>query len=222
MASTVTAQLVIWLAAIAGLLGAVRLLTKRRWIGGWLRGSSAMLLLAATFMCAALAIDLRSYQAWPAAQQGIARISFEQLDEQKYIARVNRPSGTEQVFEVYGDQWQVDARILNWTRALRKLGLKPVYRLESLSGRFLVLEQEQQSRPHSHALTVDTNLDRAVPEGASVVRAVQDALPWFNPEASSAAFMPMAADAQYSLQLTALGLTAQAQNAAARQALADW
>ncbi len=212
------AQLVVWLLAIGGLLGAARLLFKRRWLGGWLRGSSGFLLLVFAVVCAALALDLRSYQAWPTAQQRIASVSFEQLDEQHYIARLKRANGGEQVFELYGDQWQVDVRILNWTRALRNLGLKPVYRLERLGGRFLVLEQEVGSQPRSHALT--SNL--AGPDAANLVRAVQDTLHWFNPESSIAAFMPMAPDAEYSLQLTGVGLTAQAQNAAAEQALAIW
>ncbi len=218
MPHTVIAQLVVWLAAIAALLGAAGLLTKRHWFGGWLRGSSAMVLLVAAFICAALALDLRSYQLWPHAQQSIATISFEELDEQTYIARLKRPGGAEQEFELHGDQWQVDVRILNWTRALRNLGLKPVYRLERLSGRFLVLEQELKLQPRSYSLA--RNLTG--PDGADLVRRVHDALPWFNAEASTAAYMPMTADAEYSLQLTAIGLTAQAQNAAAKQALAVW
>ncbi len=218
MPPAVIAQLVIWLFATAGLLAAVRLLTRRPWFSGWLRGSSAMLLLAATLACAALALDLRSYEAWPTAQQSIAGISFEQIDEQKYIARFTRPGAAEKAFELYGDQWQIKVRILNWTRALRQLGLKPVYKLVSVSGRFLVLEQELQLQPRSHRLSVDL----VGPTGASIVRAVQAALPWFNPEFSTAAFMPMTADAEYSLQLTAAGLTAQAQNAAAEKALAVW
>jgi hypothetical protein len=117
---------------------------------------------------------------------------------------------------LYGDQWQVDVRILNWTRALRDIGLKPVYKLDRLSGRYLVLEQELVAQPRSHALTqslVGVDID-------GFVRALQDTLPWFNPDAGSAAFMPMAADAEFTLQLTAVGLTAHAQNAAAQQALA--
>ncbi len=190
----------------------------RRWFGGWLRGSSGFLLLGVAFSCAALALDLRSYQAWPAAQKSIARVSFEQLDEQHYFARLKRSDGSEQVFELHGDQWQLDVRILNWTRALRNLGLKPVYRLERLSGRFLVLEQELVSEPRSYTLTQHL----IGPAGADLVQTMQDALRWFNPESSIAAFTPMAADAEYSLQLTGVGLTAQARNAAAEQALAVW
>lgn len=210
-------QSVLWLAAIICVLSAAKLLFKRAWLGGWLRGSLGLLLLVATFVSAVLALDLRTYQAWPQAQT-IASISFEQLDEQQYIARLTVAGGTEQVFELYGDQWQIDLRILNWTRALRNLGLKPVYRLDKLSGRYLVLEQELVSPARSYPLT--QNL--AGMASGRVVRAVQHTLPWFSPEYGSAAFMPMAADAEYALQLTAMGLTAHAQNEAAQQAVAMW
>ncbi len=215
--TTLVVQLVIWLAAIVGVLGAVKLLFRRHWFVGWFRGRLGLLLLFAALSSAALALDLRAYQAWPQAQT-IAHISFEQLDEQQYIARLTRVGGPEQVFELYGDQWQIDARILNWIRALRNLGLKPVYKLDRLSGRYLVLEQELVTQPRSYALTQSlAGIDRW-----RLVRVLQDALPWFKPEYGRAAFMPMAADAEYVLQLTGGGLTARAQNAAAQQALATW
>ncbi|MGI9284654.1 MAG: hypothetical protein ACR2P1_04645 [Pseudomonadales bacterium] len=210
-------QLVIWLVAIGGVLAAAKLLLKRDWFSGWLRGSLGLLLLAAALVSVAMALDFRTYQTWQEAQT-IANISFEQLDEQRFIARLSRPGGIEQVFELYGDQWQVDVRILNWTRALRNLRVKPMYKFDRLSGRYLFLEQELVSQPRSYALT--QNL--AGIDSERLVRAVQDTLPWINPGQGSAAFMPMAADAEYALQLTAVGLTARAQNEAAQQALAMW
>lgn len=215
--TTLIAQSMIWLVATIGVLGAAKLLLKRHWLGGWLRGSLGLLLLVAALMSAALALDLRTYQAWPQAQT-IASIGFEQLDEQQFIARLTREGRSEQVFELYGDQWQVDVRILNWTRALRDIGLKPVYKLDRLSGRYLVLEQELVSQPRSYALSQSL----AGIDSGRLVRMLQETLPWFNPEHGSAAFMPMVADAEYALQLTGAGLTARAQNAAAQQAVAMW
>lgn len=211
--STMLAQLLAGLLAAGSVIGAARLLWARSWIAGWVRGSCGLLLLSAALLCLALALDLRTYRPWPQSTQ-IASVHFRQLGEQHFIARVVEPNASEQVFELFGDQWQFEVSMLNWNRALRGLGLAPAYRIDRLGSRYLVLEQQLSAPPRSYALfTSQPTIDR-------LVHAAQYILPWLRPEIGRVAYLPMSAGAEYTLRLNALGLTPQAENAAARRAMA--
>ena len=50
------------------------------------------------------------------------------------------------MYDLAGDLWQLDARIIQWKGLAALIGLAPGYRLQSLGGRFLAIEQESQAR----------------------------------------------------------------------------
>ena len=39
-------------------------------------------------------------------------------------------------YVLYGDQWQIDARVVRWKLPALMAGVPPLYRLERLSGRY--------------------------------------------------------------------------------------
>src|SRR5690625_7570671 len=53
--------------------------------------------------------------------------------------------GTEQEFDLRGDQWQLDARIIKWQGFVAAMGVKPGYRLDRISGRYYTLEDERSA-----------------------------------------------------------------------------
>ena len=67
-----------------------------------------------------------------------------------YAVSVQAPGGPPRHFEVLGDEWQIDARVLKWRALGTLLGFDTVYRLERLSGRYGDV-QPSAARPRTRA-----------------------------------------------------------------------
>jgi hypothetical protein len=120
-------------------------------------------------------------------------------------------------FALKGDEWRLEARVLKWKPWANLLGLDARYRLERLSGEF-----------------ADTALERTGPHSAYDLRPADDGNRLTRLSArlhqarlvdtvyGSAALMPMADGAQYSLAMTQAGLVARPANDQAAQAVGGW
>ena len=93
-------------------------------------------------------------------EQDAARVSMRQLGERHYVRdacrRRRRPP---RHFELRGDEWQIDARVLKWRAMGNLLGFDTVYRLERLSGRYGDITQERGAARTVHSLAEDPGLD---------------------------------------------------------------
>ena len=129
---------------IAVVLGAFAvaalLLSLRRWLDhrryaavGHLAGAAAL-----GWLCLATWDLGRGLAAYEPRHDGrpVAEIGFERLGEGRFRATLTRlPGGRMQVFEMQGDEWRIQARLLDWTQRARSLGARPRYRLERLESR---------------------------------------------------------------------------------------
>lgn len=209
----------VWLtAAIAVLFGvlAARVLLNLGWILGWLRGMAGLLILAVAGILGLAAYDLRQYELLP-EDKPLLTISFSAAGEQRYAVTVLE-GAREREFFLEGDLWQLDARLFGWKGIAQLIGLQPGYRLEALRGRFLAIEQQKL------ALNTPVQLSQSV-AGVDVwrgLRALQRDFLLFDARPLRVNYLPMAADAVYSVSLTPTGLLAQPLNQAAQQALRDW
>jgi hypothetical protein len=90
----------------------------------------------------------------------VAELRFTSLGPQRYEARITTDDGcTERTFELYGDQWRVDARFLKWHAWASLLGFDAYYRLSRLEGRYADVEQ-QNTRPNfAYSLIHEPALD---------------------------------------------------------------
>ena len=213
-------DLVAILASVLGLVAAVgcaRILLKRGWLLGWLRGMFGFLLLAVTLLFGFTAVDFYGYKVI-VDEQSIGTISFTQIEDKEYIAQLMLGDGTSIHRQLKGDQWQLDAKIFKWSEQLAKLGLKPGYRLGRLSGRYYSIEQELNSDRTVYELdSAPMNLDIW-----RWFKVVDDYVPWLDALYGSAVFVPMADGAAYHIQLSYTGLLARPINENARQAATQW
>ena len=208
--------LVFFLIAIAFAYWTFKLLFKQSWFLAWLRGMSGISLILLTLCCALLAFDIYSYSQIT-GEKNIATISFSQLGEQYYNADLSFIDGNTERFDVYGDQWQIDSRIIKWESFLSIIGLKPGFRLDRLNGRYLSLEDER-TKP------------RSVHELSSSLTPVDfwQSIKWVNWNAlvdaryGSSTYLPMVDGGQYQVNITHSGLIARPLNETARQAIARW
>src|SRR5690606_2962664 len=82
----------------------------------------------------------------------VATLSVQQLEAQRYAVELTRADGQRQRFELQGDQWQLDARVLRWKLPALLAGAPSLDRLERLSSRYVDIAQEREAPRSVHAL----------------------------------------------------------------------
>jgi len=198
------------------LIGGIRRVWRRAPIRGSLQGMTGLLLLALAALVVAIALNLYSYQIL-IQEQPVAKLRFESLGPQYFRVYLLPTAGDSQVFELRGDQWQIDARVLKWTGWANLLGMKTTYRLERLSGRYRDVQQERAGIRTVFPLNNDKGIDLW-----AAVRKSERKLPWLDAVYGSAAYMPMVDRAQYQVSISNSGLVVRADNAVAQQAVDAW
>lgn len=194
-----------------------KVLLKGSWLLGFLRGTVGLLLLGGALLIVLVALDVYSYRNL-ADEHSVGTVSFERLDPQHYMVKFSDEDGLAQEFELYGDQWQLDARMLKWKGPLARWGVHPAYRLDRLSGRYLTLQDERNKERSVYALSESSH-------GVDVwssLRGLGNRLPVVDAVYGSATFLPMQDGAVYEVRISHTGLLARPLNNQAQSALNEW
>ena len=205
--------------ALIGLLlflMALRRLWGRRLISGTLEGLTGLLLLALSILAGALFINLLTYDRLT-RERLVAEIRFQARTPQLFWAYVAPAKKDPGIFEMRGDEWQMDARVLKWRGMALVLGFDTVYRLDRLSGRYHDIRQERSGPRTVYTLSDEPGLDIW-----TLVRRHARWIPWVDALYGSATYMPMADGARYGVFISASGLLARPQNDIAEKALSGW
>jgi len=188
--------------------------------GRILRASGSCISCIASLAIAAVALLLifsyASYQRLT-AETVISKIEFRQTGPQAFRARLMIDGQQDRLFELRGDEWQMDARVISWKPPATILGLDPIYQLERLSGRFSDIENERTELRTVHALSESQRIDVW-----AVARRMPVLLPGVDAYYGTATYVPMADGARFEVSLTRDALVARPLNDAAREALGDW
>lgn len=213
-----------WITAVFAIISIITLLVslfmlmKKDWLIGWVKGTIGMLFLSVAIVMALTALNVNSYK--PVDKEvSVATISFDKLDDQYYKANVViAASGSEMPFEISGDLWQVDARVIKWKGLLASLGGRPGYKLDRIQGRYYTLEDERTKERSVYALSnPDVGFDLW-----AVIDKLSNHINWFDAEYGSATFLPMADGALFTIKLTNSGLIARPENDRAVIAIREW
>jgi hypothetical protein len=150
-------------------------------------------------------------------EQPVSQIQFSQSGAGEYSARVMVDGETDRLFTLRGDEWQMDARVVNWKPPATLLGLDPIYQLERLSGRYSDIEDEKTEERTVHALSEELTLDIW-----RVARRFPALMPGVDAYYGTATYLPMADGARYEVTLSRTALIARPINEPARQAVGQW
>ena len=212
--------------SLAGILIAVafvvivfagRLLFRGSWFLGWLKGMTGVLLVAVAILLATAAIDFYSYNNLK-SEQAIATLGFSREGSQQYKVSLVEPDGIEHFYELKGDLWQLDARILKWNNTMAGLGLSTGYRLDRLSGRYYSLEDESEAERSLYQLNPGSKqLDIW-----QLLHSSGNSLGLLDANYGSATYLPMADGALFAVSLSNTGLLARPLNDSARDAVKSW
>jgi len=150
-------------------------------------------------------------------EQMVSRIEFSQSAPGEYIARLMIDGKPDRLLPLRGDEWQMDARVVNWKPPATLLGLDPIYQLERLSGRYADIGDEMAQQRTVHALSEDLALDVW-----RVARRFPMLMPGVDAYYGTATYVPMADGARFEVTLTRTALIARPINDAARAAVGNW
>lgn len=147
----------------------------------------------------------------------VSRIEFSQSAPGEYVARVMVDGRTDRLMTLRGDEWQMDARVINWKPPATLLGLDPIYQLDRLSGRYSDIEDEMTESRTVHSLSDALPLDIW-----DVARKFPALTPGVDAYYGSATYLPMADGARYEVTLSRTSLVARPLNDAAQEAVGQW
>jgi hypothetical protein len=154
-------------------------------------------------------------------QRPVAEISVSELGPQLYRVTLVEPNGRVDDYEVRGDEWRVDARVLVWKPWANILGLDSQYRLERLEGRYENIEQARTGERTVYDLGATGAQNRAVDVWA-LSRLMGQKAAFVPTVYGGSVYMPMANDAKYDIIITQSGLIATPKNVAAQSATTHW
>jgi hypothetical protein len=175
--------------------GLKRCVRERRLAGALLR-----LIWFTAFLAAGLALGLLSSALYHyfemRGEDPVATLTLRQLEPQRWSARLDTPDGQHRTFELRGDEWQLDARVIRWKLPALIAGAPNLYRLERLSGRYGDPKQELEAPRSVHALSSD-----AIPDLYTLKKQFPQYLGFVDADYGSAAYLPMLDGARYQVTL---------------------
>jgi len=204
---------------LAGLLFfgfSVRRLRQWRLVAGGFHGLAGACFLLAATTAGLLGFSLLTYERLT-HEQLAAEVMLSRLGERRYLATLTYPSRRTQSFELRGDEWQVDAKVLKWRGLANIAGFDTVYRIERISGRYGDIDSERGAQRTVHVLNEPARID-----AWELARRYRTYVPWVDALAGSATFLPMADGALYQVSVSQSGLIARPLNQAGRDAVAGW
>ncbi len=96
-------------------------------------------------------------------EQLVGQIKFTQSQPESYVARLMlEGEDRDRMYQILGDEWQIDARVVTWEPPMTLLGLDPIFQLDRLSGRYSEVEEELSKHRSVHALSEPVPLDVVV------------------------------------------------------------
>ncbi|MDB5431299.1 MAG: hypothetical protein JWP35_2415 [Caulobacter sp.] len=203
---------------VRGLIG---LFTGRPFsgLGGMIAGGLLMAIVGAVLLGG---LDVQTYSRLT-YERPVATIAVHQLGPKLFEATLTQPppEGFEptpaKAYQIHGDEWRIEARVLKWKGWANVLGLDTQYRLDRLSGRYDATDDELHAERSVYDLRPDppSQVDLwAMARKYSRFAPVVDTL------YGSGAAMPMADGATYEVWITQSGLLARPTNEKAREASA--
>lgn len=179
-------------------------------------GLSAVFTAVVATAAVLIAVSYYSYDRLT-AEQVVATIEFRRQAQDAYQARLMMRDERDRTFELRGDEWQIDARVVSWKPPVTILGLEPIYRLERLSGRYTDITREQTELRTVHELAEPLPVDVW-----QIARRFPVLTPGIDAYYGSATYVPMTDGARFTVSLSRDALIARPANDAARAAIGNW
>jgi hypothetical protein len=185
-------------------------------MGGMAHGATALILFLLAAVAVLIGSNLKTYQRL-SYEQPAGELQLSRTGERQFHAVLSYPSGERANFELRGDEWQVDARVLKWRAFANLVGFDTAYRLERIGGRYTNIEEERAQPRTVYALNTAGRVDPW-----ELIHRYHSWVPWMDALYGSATYLPMSDGALYEIKVSQSGLVARPLNQAAREAVSSW
>ena len=134
-------------------------------------------------------------------EQPAGKVFVKKTAPQRFNARFVFPDGREATYEIAGDEIQVDAHILKWKPIANLIGLRTVYELDRISGRYRSVEQERSATRSVHTLAPTRVVDLFDLRQRYIFLA-----PLLDAEYGSASYVPVDGDVELQVSVAPSGV----------------
>lgn len=193
------------------------MLIRRGVLGVLVRAILPLVLLVFSITLIFGGFDIMSYRQL-LKESAVATVHFEKTSPQTYTATLITDDYQKSYFQLKGDQWQIDARIIRWHPNLICMGFETIYRMDRISGRYNSFQQELHGERTVYPIRENSY-------GFDIWRYLRD-LPWvhqwIDATYGSATYVPMGEGAVYEIRMGYSGLSVHPANAASREAVTTW
>src|SRR6266566_1523306 len=197
----VIAALCFVLLGVALVPSALRRLRDGRLLAGGVRGLAGLLCIALALLAGAIAVGLRGYRALT-FEELAATVKTEPIARQRFRATITLPDRRLAMYELAGDAFYVDAHVLKWHPLASLLGLRTVYELDRVAGRYNTVADER-AKPHTaYALARSKPVDLFFIERRRLLGPLVDA------QYGSATFVPATQAQTFEVRVSTTGLLA--------------
>jgi hypothetical protein len=185
-------------------------------ITGSLETLSGLVFLIVATILIGLSMHLQTYHRLT-HESPVSEIYFKAKNHQHFWAYISFQDSRAMGFDMFGDEWQLDVRILKWRGIALLMGFKTVYRLDRLSGRYTHIDQERKAARSVYALEENPGINLW-----DLARKHSKWIPWIDAYYGSATYLPMVDGGQYQISVSTSGLLARPSNKIASEAVRRW
>jgi len=181
----------------------------------------AVVTLMALFLLLLIISNLTTYHRLT-YERDILRLAVQQESPQDYQITLEYldTDGEKRIdrYQLKGDEWQLDAKILKWKGWANLIGLDSYYQLDRISGRYRDFE-EATGKPLSayHLAGEQRGINLW-----ELKRLMKTRLPILDAYFGQAVFLPMEQGAVYTISINQSGLLARPHNEIGQQAVENW
>lgn len=105
-----------------------------------------------------IAANLDTYEPL-SGQQQVAELQLRKHEDGHFSAMINYPNKAFQVFDLNGDEAQVETRVIRWPWIARAIGFEAVFRVERITSRYRGPAPEKAAKPSEHQVAAREHLD---------------------------------------------------------------
>jgi hypothetical protein len=165
-----------------------------------LRTLTGLLLLALGGLAAAIGVGTMGYRELT-REDVAARVLVQPSGPQRFTATIRAPDLTEETYRLSGDEIDIDAHILKWKPMANLFGLRTIYELDRVAGRYHDIAQERSADRTVYSLARDRPVDLF-----SLRRRYAFLAPLLDADYGSGTFVPVTRSAEFEVRVSTTGL----------------